>query len=444
MYSTDPKLQQTLKSLWKLEKIILDTLEFNQVVEKIVNSMLVELGYLNLGYRIIVLILHDPKENSLKRVSLSQTEEATKLLSTTTIPFPKMDIPLTAENNLCVKAFKEQTMLHTIYWPDILTPPFDKVNAENYQKLAGIHTSMVFPVVVKNTSLGVLIFSMVKPFDQVSSEEMDLIKGFTDVVGIAVQNAKLYSEVEKTTEGLNKANKELHELDKLKDEFVSLASHELRTPMTAIRGSLSTILEGYAGDVSASVREFLTAAYNENERLLRLVNNLLNISRIESGRFTFTIVNVNLDKVIEEIVANLEGAAKEKGLTLTFEHEGLTPLVAADEDKVKEVVINLVGNAVKFTHKGGVTVKTHTENNMVVTSITDTGSGIAKEDQELLFKKFSQVRGSYAKQTGGTGLGLYICKIIVEGLGGKIWLESTIGVGSVFYFSLPLASKDTI
>jgi signal transduction histidine kinase len=284
-----------------------------------------------------------------------------------------------------------------------------------------------------------------KTESEVSVTERDLIRGFTDLVGLAVQNAKLYTSLETTSEKLKvtidqlkKANEQTQNLDKLKDEFVSLASHELRTPMTAIRGSLSTILEGYAGELSKESREFLTAAYNENDRLIRLVNNLLNISRIESGMFKFNIAPVNLNDLIYDVTNSFMAAAKEKSLSFTYNQNKAVPAISADGDKIREVLINLIGNAVKFTHKGGVTVNLEQKEGMLVTSIADTGSGISKDDQDLLFKKFSQVQDNYAKQTGGTGLGLYICKIIIEGLKGKIWLDSTLGKGSTFYFSLPI------
>lgn len=446
IFRPEPHFQKTIKALWTLEKIILDTLDFNTVVKKIVDSVLTELGYLNLGYRIIVLILHDEKNQILKRISLSQTAEAQKLLAKTKIPFPQMDIPLSAKENMCVKTFEQQTPHRTTYWPDILSPPFSKEDAIYYQQLVGVKGSKIYPVRSKGKALGVLIFSLVKPLEQVSPEEEDLIQSFTDVVGLAVQNSILYTSLQETSgqlkatnEQLKQANEKLQELDKLKDEFVSLASHELRTPMTAIKGSISTILEGYTGEVPVQAKEFLTAAYNENDRLIRLVNNLLNISRIEAGRFTFTVVKLDMEKLINEAIYSLMPAARERNIFLKYEKAGSLPQVLGDEDKVKEVLINITGNATKFTHKGGITVKSYVKDKMLITSVTDTGSGIAPEDLDRLFKKFSQVGGNYARPAGGTGLGLYISKQIVEGLKGKIWLESKLGVGTTFFFSLPIA-----
>ena len=318
------------------------------------------------------------------------------------------------------------------------------------QLLRKLEFSVVVHLRTEGEQVGLLAVGEKLSGDIYLEQDLKLFEILAPEAAIAIQNAKAYEEirrfnitlqeeVDRATSDLKSANEKLQELDKLKDEFVSLASHELRTPMTAIKGSLSTILDGYVGEVSGEAREFLTAAFNENDRLIRLVNNLLNISRIEAGRFTFTTTKVDMDKLNSDVVHNLEMAAKEKGITLTYQKDGPLPPVLADEDKVKEVIINLIGNAIKFTHKGGVTVATVQKDGKIITSVTDTGSGIAKEDQDLLFKKFSQIHGSYAKQTGGTGLGLYISKQIIEGLKGTIWLESTLGKGSTFFFSLPIA-----
>jgi signal transduction histidine kinase len=442
-----PHTHQTIAALWRPEKVILDTLDFNALVQKIVDSVLLELGHMKLGYSSVSLALVNHDEKQLVRVSMAQTEEYKKSLAGTADVFSDLHIPLSETQNICIKAINEGKSVMTHDWYDVLRPTFVIEEAHKKQIASGIKTSMVYPVIYHGKSEGVLIFSMIKEALEISDEEKDLIRSFTDVVGLAVQNSKLYMSVEQTTEKLRqtndqlvKANDQMQELSKLKDEFVSMASHELRTPMTAIRGSLSTILEGYAGELSKESREFLVAAYNENDRLLRMVNNLLNISRIESGHFKFLYEHVNVNGLILEVVNGLTSAAKEKNIYLTYHQNTAVPMIMADGDKIKEVLINLIGNAVKFTHVGGVTVSLEQKEGSLTISIADTGSGIAKEDQELLFKKFSQIQGDYAKQTGGTGLGLYICKIIIEGLKGKIWLDSTLGKGSTFYFSLPIVS----
>jgi signal transduction histidine kinase len=328
---------------------------------------------------------------------------------------------------------------------------FDDLDESDFKKvLRAKNIAVIIPLKTESGIIGYLVIGGKASGETYSQQDITLLEILAPEAAVAIQNSlsyeeirkfnvRLQEEIEKATGDLRQANTQLKELDKLKDEFVSLASHELRTPMTAIRGSIATILEGYAGDIAPQAREFLTAAYNENDRLIRLVNNLLNISRIEAGRLTFNIDTLNMDGIINEVITNLERAAKEKDLYLVYERKGDVPQVRGDSDKVREVLINLIGNAIKFTHKGGLTVRSMRKDNMVITSVTDTGSGIAKADQDLLFKKFSQVQGNYAKTSGGTGLGLYISKQIVEGLGGNVWLDSTIGIGSTFYFSLPVA-----
>lgn len=245
--------------------------------------------------------------------------------------------------------------------------------------------------------------------------------------------------LKETTESLKRTNVKLKQISALKGEFVSLTSHELRTPLIAIAGSLSTILEGFAGKINARVKEFLEGAYNENSRLLRLVNNLLNISRIEAGRLKFDIAPLDLKEAISRTFESLAIQAKERKLDLVFESEAKL-LVRADKDKVREVLVNLVGNAIKFTNQGRVAVYAGKQGKLALVGVEDTGRGILPQDQPKLFKKFERVDGvESSEKKGGTGLGLYICKNLIEGMEGEIWLQSEHGKGSTFFFTLPLA-----
>src|SRR3989337_4605292 len=195
MYQTTPRRKETIDSLWRLMKIILDSLDFNEVVQRIVDSVLTELGYLKLGYSIVVLALIDKKEGILRRISISQTQKAKEALAVTPVPFEKIDIPLSSETNLCIKVLKSMNPATTHDWRDILTPPFTEEDARKVQNLVGIKTSMVYPVVYQGKTQGILIFSMVKDESGVSENERDLIRGYSDIVGLAVQNSSLYSEL---------------------------------------------------------------------------------------------------------------------------------------------------------------------------------------------------------------------------------------------------------
>jgi signal transduction histidine kinase len=443
--TTAPKTLNTIQALWNLQKIILDTLEFDQVVQKIVDGLLTELGYLDLGYRIIVLTLVDEDKKLLKRISLSSTEEAKKAMQASAIPFHNIDIPLSADENILIRALKDKQPYVTHHWPEMFVPALSAEDALKNQTAAGIKTSMIYPVIVKNKAIGVLIFSMVKHENEVSEDEKDLIRGFTEIVGLAVQDAQLYSSVQETKKNLEAANEKLKELDLLKNEFVSVASHELRTPMTAIKSYLWMALEGKGGELNEKQRYYIQRGYNSVDRLIRLVNDMLNISRIEAGRITIDMQEVDLSKLAQEVVDEVLPRAKEVDVTVTIAKHEKLPMVLADPDKIKEVFFNLIGNSLKFTPKGGhVRVSFIEKDGFIETEIKDTGSGIEADDIGKLFQKFGLLPGSYTtnQPAMGTGLGLYICRSIIELHQGKIWAESEgRNKGASFMFQLKKFNK---
>ncbi len=247
---------------------------------------------------------------------------------------------------------------------------------------------------------------------------------------------------------LKEANEKLKELDNMKDEFLSIASHELRTPMSAIRGYVSMLLEGDFGELPPEAIEALADVNTAVERLISLVNDMLDASRIEQGKLRFEISEFDLGEIYQEVVASLLPMAQEKGIKLTYPKslEEERPLVSADEDKVRRVLTNLIGNALKFTEKGEVTIALRFDNNsdLIITDVIDTGTGITPQDRELLFQKFQQLNKTLSgNRSGGTGLGLYISRQLVRVMGGDMWLERSevdeVDKGSTFSFSLPKA-----
>ncbi len=233
-------------------------------------------------------------------------------------------------------------------------------------------------------------------------------------------------------------------VDTVKDEFISIVSHELRTPMSTIKGYLTMLIAGDAGPISKEVKDVLTEMLLAIEREIRLVNGMLEIGRLESGRMPFTLrQNVDVVEQSKLLLHSLKIAAQEKHLTLVLE-EPVSPLskVQADSDKLIQVLINLVGNAMKFTRDGEIKVSFAQEGGFVITSVADTGPGIAVDKQKELFEKFSQASPKENRISGGSGLGLYVSKKFIEKLGGKIWLaQSYPGKGTRFCFSLPIAGS---
>lgn len=236
-------------------------------------------------------------------------------------------------------------------------------------------------------------------------------------------------------------------IERSKDEFFSIASHELRTPLTAIRGNSALIEEYFSEKIQdPQLKEMIHDIHSSTERLIDIVNDFLNTSRLEQGRMKFDIQVFNMCDVIHEVIQEYQKHAQAKGLFLRADDSIAlnkeVRLVKADKNKTKEVLINLIGNAFKFTEKGGVTMAARIGPTTATITVSDTGRGITEEGKQLLFRKFQQTGDSlYTRDTTkGTGLGLYISKMLAEGMGGKIRLEnSTAGQGSIFSFDLPLA-----
>ena len=234
------------------------------------------------------------------------------------------------------------------------------------------------------------------------------------------------------------------ELDKMKTEFISVVSHELRTPLTSIKGYTDLLISGAAGETSEIQREFLGIIQSSTTRLSNLINDILDISRIESGRIEIKHEPIDYRKIVADTLRLMRAAADEKHVVMDASLPESIPPVRGDTDKVTQVLTNLVSNAIKYTPAGGwVKVLLEVEDDTTVTTcVADSGIGIAPEDEKKLFQKFFRADNSSTREAGGTGLGLVIAKSIVELLGGAIWVESEVGRGSRFYFTLPLSLED--
>ncbi|MDI7259695.1 MAG: ATP-binding protein [Thermodesulfobacteriota bacterium] len=248
------------------------------------------------------------------------------------------------------------------------------------------------------------------------------------------------------TDQLEKANQELRRIDAIKSEFVSVASHELRTPLASIKNAIQLILSGKTGQINENQIKFLSMAERNINRLTNILNNLLNLSRIESGKTVMNLEELVPKAIIEFILSSLKPQADGRSVKLRINlPEGL-PSVYGDREKVEQILTNLVGNAIKFTPEGGeitVSAKPSVENGrMVAFSVSDSGGGIPEDQLEKIFEKFHQVEDSLHRSTSGTGLGLAITRGLVEAHQGKIWAESELGKGSTFTFTLPVSERE--
>jgi signal transduction histidine kinase/CheY-like chemotaxis protein len=257
---------------------------------------------------------------------------------------------------------------------------------------------------------------------------------------------QLEQRVRERTDELAQKNVELQHLmekaqesDRLKTQFLANMSHELRTPLNAIIGFAQVMLEGIDGEITDVQRTDLTAIYQSGMHLLEMINDVLDIAKIEAGQMTLDLEETRVEDVIQSVMSSVKGLIKGKKIELRTEVEADLPSMRADRTRLRQIILNLVSNAAKFTTKGQILVKAVQESNTMRVSVSDTGMGIRQEDLPKLFKEFRQLDASTTRNQGGTGLGLAIAKRFVELHGGRIWVESQFGVGTTFSFCLPLS-----
>ncbi|OGI25920.1 MAG: hypothetical protein A3J76_00240 [Candidatus Moranbacteria bacterium RBG_13_45_13] len=304
-----------------------------------------------------------------------------------------------------------------------------------------------------------LVIGIGSQFFFIQNQTNMILNGITLVLALGfgymlVRSVKLEvqrkEELQKISDLLSTANDKLHQLDKAKSEFISIASHQLRTPLTSIKGFGSLLLEGTYGQLPETQRNPLEKIYIANERLIQLVEDLLNISRIEAGRMEFDFQEAQIEDLVQEAVTTLELSAKAKNLYLHWQKPAqLLPKIKIDITKIKEVISNMVDNAIKYTLRGGVTVKAErgsffdhvarVQKNVVRVVVSDTGIGMEKDELESIFNKFERGKDVSHYHTDGTGLGMYVGKKIVAEHKGQIWAESEgRGKGSRFILELPV------
>lgn len=278
----------------------------------------------------------------------------------------------------------------------------------------------------------------IRPVDQ------QLVEGVVRQAANAIQLARLYEEQRDTADRLK-------ELDRLKSEFLANMSHELRTPLNSIIGFSRVILKGIDGPINDMQEQDLSAIYNAGQHLLKLINDVLDVSKIEAGKMELAFEEVDLgDTIIDVLGSTIRALVKDRSVELRHEIEPNLPLARADRIRIRQVLINLLGNAAKFTEQGYILVKAFRTTvlqpdgshlPMVQVDVTDTGPGISARDQEKLFRSFSQVDSSPTRRSGGTGLGLALVKYMVDMHGGNVWVQSELGKGSTFSFTVPIAVR---
>jgi signal transduction histidine kinase len=431
----------SLQTLQHITKEITRTLDFNQVVQQIADSVSTELGYLG-----AILVFLDDDMRTVRARAITQTPLTKKALDMLPVKFTDYTTDLQDEmsTSLGHQVLRSGHMMVTAHFAQVISPPLPKLLADGIQKVLGMKTMVVVPINSEGKTIGCIQIGLQQRQEDISKQEFDTMYALADELGVVYRNIKLFDRIQATNQQLEVANAHLQQLDQAKSEFVSIASHQLRTPMTGIMGYLSMMTSGDFGKIAPEHQKILVSLLAESQRMIRLINQFLNVSKIEAGKFTYTKKPTQLLDLAKQEVQELLHVAKDKKLELLteFTNDHL-PETVADPDKIQDVMLNLIDNAIKYTASGSITVGLDMKGPDLHFYVRDTGIGISPNDAKELFNKF--VRGSGIAQIhpDGSGLGLFIAKSIIDSHDGKIWVESAgEGTGSTFQFTIPVIHSD--
>jgi len=430
---------KTLALLRKLDEISLAALGINEIAAKIVTALGTELGY-----EIVSIAMVDTVKKQLKWLGVfSPVAALQKKLEE--LPLEELSVPL-EDHLVSIHALKEKHS-HTVSESKEVFPAAIQTTLEVAQTMEGVQpvqSTIVFPLAFGEEVIGILTLSASRDLKDLTRYEHESISGILGLVALALFKAKIYEDLQKTSKELAVANVQLQDLDKAKSEFLSIASHQLYTPLTALRGYLSMLIEGDYGTLVDKQKPIIDILQKSTERLITLIKDLLDISRIESGRLELKLESVDLVDMAAVLVQDLMPNAMNKKLQLTFHKpEQVVSHVVADAQRIRQVMLNFIDNAIKYTPVGTIDVYVTQEKSDVKFSVIDTGKGLTPEEINKLFNKFTRVGGANRYHTEGVGLGLYVAKQIVKEHRGDVTVESNgLNKGSIFSMRVPIENSE--
>jgi signal transduction histidine kinase len=311
----------------------------------------------------------------------------------------------------------------------------DEKEVKKLWKAIPLKAVYVVKLQTRRRVVGLLVVGFVSPVTQLSESDTQLMDRVSDSIGVALDNKLLFEENQYVLSQLKESNAKLKALDEAKDDFISMASHQLRTPLTSIKGYLSMVMEGDAGEINDTQKNMLGQAFFSSQRMVYLIADLLNVSRLRTGKFIIETAPVNLAQVVEQEIGQLIETAKSRQLTFTYDKPKDFPDIMLDDTKTRQVIMNFCDNAIYYTPAGGhITVKVIDNKTTIELRVEDNGIGVPKSEQPHLFTKFYRAGNARKARPDGTGLGLFMAKKVIIAQGGSLIFESKEGKGSTFGF----------
>lgn len=423
------KKVSSLYALQKLSRAISTSLEENQILKRVDPGLLEELGF----EKALIFSWRNDEKRFLLQLHIGYLPDEIKTI----------EIFVSSNKDMFSSLIEHEKGISSIA---TLEDVKFKDNINNIFKVTSFVASSILP---KEGDKGLLFVGSENPDFNLTEGDEKSITILANQLGQALENSRLFektwrgqqdleNKVESRTSELKKALEELKKISRRKSDFISSVSHELRTPLTSIKGYASILLSGNLGALPEQVKERLEKVNRHSDELVHFINDLLDISRIESGKVIMKREPCELTKIVEKIIDLLSVQLKEKDIELHADVAKDANSIIVDKQQIERVFINIIGNAIKFTPpKGKITIRSKKINEAAQVDITDTGCGIPEEAKEAIFEEFYRVDNPINQQAKGTGLGLALVKTIIESHGGKIWVESKIDKGSTFSFTLP-------
>ena len=326
----------------------------------------------------------------------------------------------------------------------------NQVKDPELKKLLDIHrTKIVMPLLYQNQETGILFLGEHKSLGY-SSRDIEMLESIAGELAVSIRNSlsleeinelnkSLQRRIDEATKELRFSNRQLQRLDEAKNEFISMASHQLRTPLTSIKGYLDMILEGDLGKITPTQRAVLREAFSSSERMVRLINDFLNVSRLQTGKFNIDKQKTDVAQILRDEVALLKVVADQRSVEMNLKIDKKVPLIAADSEKIRQVILNMIDNAIYYSdpHKK-VIISLKNNNDMIEFTVKDSGIGVPKSEQANLFGKFFRGTNARKKRPDGTGVGLFLARKVILSHDGEMIFESEEGKGSTFGFKLPV------